>query len=126
MKYLKYMDISDTSVGGNPSALHLKWLETFKASACPLKGSIAGNLFDSLVTLDVASTLISRVDSIPSKCRSLLLADIGSMSFAPGLLRRAVEDNVFVDLRNATLANHSDAWARNAKVKSDHGFSVFF
>ena len=111
MKYLKYLDISDTSVGGNPSALHLKWLETFKASACPLKGSIAGNLFDSLVTLDVASTLISRVDSIPSKCRSLLLADIGSMSFAPGLLRHAAENYIFVDLRNVNFTNRSESWS---------------
>ena len=108
---LSYLDISETSVGGNLSALQLSQLETFKASGCPLKGSFLGSFFKSLITLDLQSTQISRVDSIPSKCRTMLLADSASMSFAPGLLRHALENYILVDLRNVAFTDQSEPWS---------------
>ena len=108
---LSYLDISETSVGGNLSAVQLSWLVTFKASGCPLNGTFLGSFFESLVTIDLQSTQISRVDSIPSKCRTMLLADIASMSFAPGLLRHATENYILVDLRNVTFTDQSEPWS---------------
>ena len=108
---LSYLDISGTSIGGSLSAWQLNRLETFKASRCHLDGAFVGSFFESLVTVDLSSTQISRVESIPSKCRTLLLAHIGSMSFAPGLLRNAAKNYVFVDLRNVTFTNQSEPWS---------------
>ena len=123
--FISYLDVSATFVRGDVSELSSWALQTLKAAGCRLEGSVKGSAFRSLVTLDLSSTGISYMESIPGKCRTLLLAQVENIGFAPGLLRRAVRDNVFVDLRNATLANHSDAWARNATVyiKNLIGFS---
>ena len=106
-----YLDISGTSVGGDLSALQLNHLRTFKASGCHLKGSFLGDFFESLVSLDLRSTRISRVESIPSQCRTMLLADIRSMSFPPGLLQYAAENYILVDLRNVSFTNQSEPWS---------------
>ena len=110
-KGLLYLDISGTSIGGNLSSLQLNHLRTFKASGCHLKGSFLG-FFESLVSVDLRSTQISRVDGIPSQCRTMLLADIESLSFAPGLLRHALEKYIFVDLRNVAFTDPSESWSR--------------
>ena len=109
-KGLLYLDISGTSIGGNLSALQLNRLRTFKASGCYLKGSFLGDFFESLVSLDLRSTQISHVDGIPSQCRTMLLADIESLSFAPGLLQHAAKNYIFVDLRNVGFTNRSEPW----------------
>lgn len=106
---LGYLDISGTDLEGDVSELQLDFLETFKATGCRLHGSFDGDSFESLVTLDLTATQVSHVEVIPSKCRTLLLAHIDSMSFAPGLLREAVEDYVFVDLSNVTFTNRTEA-----------------
>ena len=110
-KGLLYLDISGTSIGGNFSALQLDRLRTFKASGCHLKGSFLGSFFESLVSVDLRSTQISHVDGIPSQCRTMLLADIESLSFAPGLLRHALENYIFVDLRNVAFTDPSESWS---------------
>ena len=109
-KKLKYLDISHTSVGGNLSALQLNQLETFKASGCHLKGSFIGNSFPSLLSLDLRSTQIVRIDNVPSQCLTMQLADIVGMSFAPGVLSYAAKNMVFVDLRNVTFTDPSESW----------------
>ena len=111
---LKYLDISGIPIEGDISGsnLHSGSLETFKAAGCGLQGSLTRRFFQfsAVVTLDLASNKITYVDYIPIKCRTLILASETTIDFAPGILRKAVEHYVFVDLRNVTLKDKTEAW----------------
>lgn len=114
---LKYLDISGISIGGDIRHLRSAALETLKAAGCRLQGSLTRKdehgyklHFPALVTLDLADNEIARVEEIPERCRTLILSGSAMIDFAPGVLRRAVENDVYVDLTNATLGNEVEAW----------------
>ena len=61
-----------------------------------------------LAALDLASNSIRKVDSIPEMLKSLVLAGNTNMSFAEGVLQKAVQDGIFLDVQNVTF-NQADA-----------------
>ena len=124
---LKYLDISGIAIEGDISVTPLRSesLETFKAAGCGLQGTLSRWFFkfSAVATLDLASNEITRVEYIPRKCRTLILAANATIDFAPGILRKAVENYVFVDLRNVTLGNKMEAWRIEVvwSIQKDHG-----
>lgn len=89
-----------------------KSLAILQASNCGLTWELVNlnvfsnpELIQSLVSVDLASNQISRVNWIPPNCRTLILANNPNMSFKEGLIQKAVEDNVFLDLQNVTFTN---------------------
>lgn len=86
-------------------------LATIKASGCGLTGSVSlawGELWEALVVLDLANNQISDVRELPWHCRTLVLAGNPNIHFAKGVLRKALAEGVFLDLRNATFAKQSE------------------
>ena len=59
--------------------------------------------------LDLASNRIDKVDSIPRKLNSLVLAGNRNVSFAEGVLQKAVQDGILLDMQNVTFTNQTDA-----------------
>ena len=66
-------------------------------------------LGEALVFLDLASNRIDRVDSIPERLKSLVLAGNRNISFAEGVLEKAVRDGILLDVQNVTFTNQTDA-----------------
>ena len=62
-----------------------------------------------LVFLDLASNRIDKVDSIPKRLKSLVLAGNTNMSFAEGVLQKSVQDGIWLDVQNVTFTNQIDA-----------------
>ena len=68
------------------------------------------NLGKALAFLDLASNRIDKVDSIPKRLKSLVLAgNTNNMSFAEGVLQKAVHDGILLDVQNVTFTNQTDA-----------------
>jgi len=61
-----------------------------------------------LVFLDLASNRIDKVDSIPKRLKSLVLAGNRNMSFADGVLQEAVRDGILLDVQNVTFTNQTE------------------
>ena len=59
--------------------------------------------------LDLASNPMDKVDSIPRKLNSLVLAGNRNISFAEGVLQKAVQDGILLDMQNVTFTNQTDA-----------------
>ena len=60
--------------------------------------------------LDLASNSIDKVDSIPERLKTLVLAgNTNNMSFAEGVLQKAVQDGILLDVQNVTFTNQTDA-----------------
>lgn len=113
---LRHLDISGISITGDITDLRSDSLVTLKAAGCGLKGALmqghsGQTQFPELVTLDLASNKIAHVEEIPFKCRNLILADNPEVGFAPGILSEAVQDKVFVNLRNVNVTNRTEAWS---------------
>jgi len=107
------------------------WLATLKAAGCGLTGplwpEILNNRFGSsipidywplsqaLSVLDLGSNNVTDVAKLPGSCRTLVLTGNPDVSFGAGVLQKAIQDIVFIDLRNATFANPSDpcCWLGN-------------
>ena len=62
-----------------------------------------------LVLLDLASNSIDRVDSIPDRLKTFVLAGNTNMSFGEGVLQQAVRDGILLDVQNVTFTNQTDA-----------------
>ena len=62
-----------------------------------------------LVFLDLASNRIGKVKSIPKRLKTLVLAGNTNMSFAEGVLQKAVQDGILLDVQNVTFTNQTDA-----------------
>ena len=92
-------------------------LNSIGAAGCGLTGVLFGDRFPFdltylgkvLVFLDLASNSIDRVDSIPDRLKSLVLAGNTNMSFAEGVLQKAVQDGILLDTQNVTFTNQTDA-----------------
>ena len=66
-------------------------------------------LSNSLSFLDLASNRIDKVDFIPNRLKTLVLAENTNMSFAEGVLQKAVQDGILLDVQNVTFTNQTDA-----------------
>ena len=103
--------------------LYCRHLNSIRAAGCVLTGELPktvsfGGLelpFDgtflgqALVFLDLASNGIDKVDSIPKRLNTLVLAGNTNMSFADGVLQKAVQDGILLDVQNVTFTNQTDA-----------------
>ena len=103
--------------------LHCRHLNSIGAAGCGLTGEVPKTVlfglrefpFDetelgrALVFLDLASNHIDKVDSIPERLKSLVLAGNRNMSFAEGVLQKAVQDGILLDMQNVTFTNQIDA-----------------
>ena len=99
-------------------------LATLKAAGCGLSGPLWPEILDSdgftlsmnhwplsqaLSVLDFARNNVTDVAELPGGCRKLVLTGNPGVSFGAGVVEKAIKDIVFIDLRNATFANLSDA-----------------
>ena len=128
---LRFLDVSGTMLNCSVSQLlepflGCSLLRTIKAANGQLTGTIpkgivpkgihifmpteAWPLSTVLATLDLAFNFVMEVQAIPPSCRTLILnGNALPMTFALEAFRRAVADLVFIDLRNVTFANQTDA-----------------
>ena len=89
-------------------------LNSIGAAGCGLTGVLFGDRFPFdltylgkvLVFLDLASNSIDRVDSIPDRLKSLVLAGNRNISFAEGVFQKAVQDGILLDMQNVTFTNY--------------------
>ena len=98
-------------------------LNSIGAAGCGLTGELsktalyhgrewsfsATPLGKALGFLDLASNSIDRVDSIPLSLKTMVLAGNTNMSFAEGVLQKAVRDGILLDVQNVTFTNQTDA-----------------
>ena len=98
-------------------------LNSIRAAGCGLTGQVPktiltvekGYRFDEtylggvLVFLDLASNSIDKVDSIPERLTSLVLAGNTNMSFGEGVLEKAIQDGILLDVQNVTFTNQTEA-----------------
>ena len=93
-------------------------LNSIGAAGCGLTGVLFGEeypfdrtfLGKALGFLDLASNRIDKVDSIPERLKTLVLAgNTNNMSFAEGVLQKAVQDGILLDVQNVTFTNQTDA-----------------
>ena len=62
-----------------------------------------------LSVLHLARNNVTAVAKLPGSCRTLVLTGNPHVSFGAGVVEKAIKEIVFIDLRNATFANPSDA-----------------
>ena len=100
-------------------------LATLKAARSGLSGPLWPEILDSngdiipmykwpssqaLSVLDLRSNNVTDVAKLPDGCRTLVLSGNPPVSFGAGVVKKAIKDMVFIDLRNATFGNLSDSW----------------
>ena len=127
-------------------------LQDIKAAKCDLTGAIPstlkvgsqgsiGNhtqwpLSQVLRVLDLGSNLVTRVEALPAKCEAVVLAENPSIDFTAGVLKKAINDKVFVDLQNVRFVNTYEAndvldtgvveWTdKRTVVNQQSGFACF-
>ena len=126
---LKSFDVSGTPLSTTVERLLRPFLgcgalQGIKAAECNLTGAIPSRLqVDSqgsfrdhtqwpvsqvLRVLDLASNNVTRVEALPAKCQALILAGNPSMDFKTGVLKKAINDKVALDLRNVLFVNTED------------------
>ena len=116
---LVFLDLSGTRVENTSTAGLLECLQlcssltTLKVTGCKLTGTLpdiaAWPLANPLMSLDLSSNRLSRVEAIPPGCNTFSVLGNEGISFAPGVLQKAVAESVFLDLRDLTLANAEGA-----------------
>ena len=103
--------------------LHCQHLSSIWAAGCALTGEVPKTavfhegkmpfeltaLGKALVFLDLASNRIDKVESIPKRLNTLVLAGNRNMRFAEGVLQKAVQDGILLDVQNVTFTNQTDA-----------------
>ena len=122
------LEVSGSAVDASVSEflaplLRCHHLNRIGAAGCGLTGEIPKTVgwfgheipFDltflgkALGFLDLASNPIDKVDSIPRKLNSLVLAGNRNISFAEGVLQKAVQDGILLDMQNVTFTDQTDA-----------------
>ena len=98
-------------------------LAMLKAAGCGLSGPLwpviaTGRIIlsmdrwplsQALSVLDLGSNNVTEVAELLGSCRTFVLTGNPDVSFGAGVVEKAIKDMVFIDLRNATFANPSDA-----------------
>ena len=127
---LRFLDVSRTPEFSQAQDLLRPFagcgkLATLKAAGCGLSGPLwpvvivtkfgssrpidKWPLSQVLSVLDFARNDVTEVAELPRSCRTLVLSGNPHVSFGPGVVEKAIKEVVFIDLRNATFANLSDA-----------------
>ena len=128
---LRFLDVSQTPHPQFSQAQDLlrplvgcRKLATLKAAGCGLTGPLWPEiryawgdivaieywpLSQGLSVLDFARNNVTAVKELPGGCRKLVLTGNPGVSFGAGVVEKAIQDIVFIDLRNATFGNLSDA-----------------
>ena len=126
---LRFLDVSRTSRFSLAQDLLRPFagcgkLARLKAAGCGLTGPLWPEIVDewgytipmnewplsqALSVLDFARNNVTDVAKLPGSCRKLVLTGNPGVSFGAGVVEKAIKDIVFIDLRNATFANLSDA-----------------
>ena len=126
---LRFLDVSRTSRFSQAQDLLRPFagcgnLATLKAAGCGLSGPLwphihhaSGGILpidgwpvgQALSVLDFARNNVTDVAKLPGSCRTLVLTGNPGVSFGAGVLQKAIKELVFIDLRNATFGNPSDA-----------------
>ena len=93
-------------------------LRAFGAAACSLKGELPFMpglpLEKALQLLDFSSNNVTKVVYLPHNARHVIFRENPSISFGKSALKKAAQDLISVDLRNATFAD-----PRDTKLASD-------
>ena len=105
--------------------LRCSHLNSIGAAGCGLIGEVPKTIFflhfnkevtfdetylgRALGFLDLASNRIEKVDLIPKRLKTLVLAGNPNISFAEGVLQKAVQDGILLDVQNVTFTNQADA-----------------
>ena len=99
-------------------------LATLKAAGCGLSGPLWPEIVNAfgriqpmdqwplsqvLSVLDFARNNVTHVAELPGSCRTLVLTGNPHVSFGAGVMEKGIKEMVFIDLRNATFGNLSDA-----------------
>ena len=126
---LRFLDVSRTSrfSQGQDLLRHFAGCEklaTLKAAGCGLSGPLWPQILEmfgdtipmnewplsqALSVLDFSRNNVTDVVKLPGSCRTLVLTGNPHVSFGAGVMEKAIQDMVFIDLRNATFGNPSDA-----------------
>ena len=109
MPKLTNLDLTGSPVNLEVSSLlksfqHCSYLGSVQAARCGLRGRLDGrDGTPSLVALDLGWNRLTHVEAVPPRCKSLILTGTPQITFAPGILRGAIRDRVFLDLQNVTF-----------------------
>lgn len=109
MPKLTNLDLSGSPINGDVSALlksfeHCASLGSIQAVACGLSGELNGkDTTSALVALNLRWNNLAHVESVPPRCKSLILAGNSRMTFSQGALQEAMQNDVFVDLQNVSF-----------------------
>jgi len=126
---LRFLDVSSTPQFSQAKDLLRPFagcgkLATLKAAGCGLSGPLwpeIRNVFDdirpidewplsqALSVLDFARNNVTVVAKLPGSCRTLVLTGNPHVSFGAGVMEKAIKEMVFIDVRNATFGNLSEA-----------------
>ena len=126
---LRFLDVSETRQFSLAQDLLRPFagcgkLATLGAAGCGLTGPLWPEILDQsndtisidrwplsqvLSVLHLAGNNVTAVAKLPGSCRTLVLTGNPHVSFGPGVVEKAIKEIVFIDLRNATFGNLSDA-----------------
>ena len=128
MPKLTNLDLTGSPVNLEVSSLlksfqHCTYLGSLQAGGCGLRGRLDGrNGTPSLVALDLGWNHLTHVEAVPPRCKSLILTGTPHMTFAPGILRGAIRDRVFLDLQNVSFDQQEPC--HSWEDQSSHDLSV--
>ena len=87
-------------------------LRAFGAAACSLTGKLlemrGSPLGRVLQLLDLSSNNVTKVEALPANARHVMFRENPSISFKEDVVKKATQEFVSVDLRNATFADPRD------------------
>eukprot|EP00434_Breviolum_minutum_P028224 symbB.v1.2.024968.t2/scaffold2399.1/size80101/4 len=126
---LRFLDVSRTPQFSQAQDLLRPFtgcgkLATLKAAGCGLSGPLWPEIVNELrrpfgidewplsqavSVLDLGSNNVTDVAKLPGSCRTLVLSGNPHVSFGAIVMQKAIKDIVFIDLRNATFGNLSEA-----------------
>lgn len=108
MPTLTNLDLTGSPINGDVSNLlksfeHCTSLGSIQAGGSGLTGELNGRYTSALVALNLRWNNLSHVESVPPRCKSLILAGNSRISFSQGALQEAMQNDVFVDLQNVSF-----------------------
>ena len=122
MPKLTNLDLTGSPVNLEVSSLlkwfqHCSYLGSLQAGGSGLTGRLDGrDGTPSLVALDLGWNHLTHVEAVPPRCKSLILTGNSHITFAPGILRGAIKDRVFLDLQNVSFDQQEPCHVVRTKI----------
>ncbi len=122
MPKLTNLDLTGSPVNLEVSSLlksfqHCTSLGSIQAGRSGLTGRLDGrDGTPSLVALDLGWNHLTHVEAVPPRCKSLILTGNSHITFAPGILRGAIKDRVFLDLQNVSFDQQEPCHVVRTKI----------